>query len=213
MFFVGASLYIFGFIVFVLCGSGELQPWAKVKYARVRETVETPIEPVKKEEHTKIEHRPSRKKKKNIPDALDLKQQLLLLSQIQSDPNKSGMMPLQVSPEGKFVNIFVEPNPRNKPSGRSQSVKVPKKGHRSLENFPESSKNAHHRSNSVKSDTTPFTSRKKSKRNPGASSHGLSYMSLPSNTSISDNEDPQCDLRQSSSGNTTFFDTLEESTL
>lgn len=38
MFYITAEIYIFGVIVFLLIGSGDLQPWAKQdKYQRMNE--------------------------------------------------------------------------------------------------------------------------------------------------------------------------------
>lgn len=209
MYFIGASLYVFGYIIFLICGSGDVQEWAKLPSNKTlnRMVCSTSSSDSQKSKQKPLIAKQSHKKKDIPPaSAMDLQKQLFLLSQL---PGNSKQKTISRLPEAVPILIPVQSHSltKQKPDyGRSQSVKVPKHTTRSLE---EITKPNHRRTSSVKSDSSKYVIRPISDQ----SSSQQSKASVRTTDSISDNEDPQLTLRRPSSEGTSFFDTLEESVL
>ena len=208
MYFTGASLYVFGFIIFLICGSGDLQTWAKQRDPHTLNTLVSSTSSESQKSKEKIPLQKQSSQKKDIGQGLDIQKQLILLSQLPGSSKRKAISHLPEAVGHIIIPLQGAPYPQSKSkqnySGRSQSLKVPKTSTRSLEDI---NKPNHRRTSSVKSESRYATR----DRSPAHQSPRHSRVSLKSSDSISDNEAPQ--LRRPSSESTNFFDTLEESVL
>ena len=214
MYFTGASLYVFGYIIFLICGSGDLQEWAKHRNPKALDTLisSTSSDSQKSKEKPLLHKQSSSQKKKDLAQGLNIQKQLILLSQLPGDNKRKTVSRLHeavghiiIPLQGSSQLAQSQPTQtKPKQNYRSQSLKVPKATTRSLE---EIHKPNHRRTSSVKSDSSKYVIRAIGNQSPSM----LSGVSVKSTDSISDNEAPQ--LRRPSSESASFFDTLEESTL
>ena len=211
MYFTGASLYVFGFFIFLICGSGDLQSWAKHGNPQILNTLvsSTSSDSQKSKEKTPLHKQSSQKK--DIGQGLDIQKQLILLSQLPGSSKRKTISRLPEAVGHIIIPLQGAAQPQSKAKqtyGRSLSLKVPKTSTRSLE---EIHKPNHRRTSSVKSDSSKYVIRPIGDQSPACQSLRLSGASVKTADSISDNEAPQ--LRRPSSESASFFDTLEESVL
>ncbi len=208
MYFIGAALYIFGFIIFLICGSGDLQEWARLRRSAKPDAtdISTSSSSQKSKERIPLIKKWSHKRK-DLDQGMDLQKQLILLSQLPGNSKQKTIARLPEAVGHLLIPVDLQTQSLNRPKtnyDRSQSVKAPRVTSRSLEDMSQSN---HKRATSVKSDSSKYAIR------PIGRGHSPGRASVRSADSISDNEDPQLTLRRPSSESTNFFDTLEESVL
>ena len=211
MYFTGASLYVFGYIIFLICGSGDLQEWAKQRNSNASDALvgsTTPASPVSKGKPQL--HKQTSQRKKDITQGMDIQKQLILLSQLPGSSKRKTVSRLPEAVGHILIPLQSPALTQAKPKqthGRSQSLKMPKPSTRSLE---EINKPNHRRTSSVKSDLSKYVARAIGDHSSARHSSGFSVRTTDSS---SDNEAPQLSLRRHSSESASFFDTLEESVL